>query len=201
MQPVRPALYNRGMSRYRKPHVLGVDDGAFHPGQSRPVPVIGVLMAGNDQVEAVVRTEFPRDGDQATEFLAGWIPQLHLYPSLQALLLGGITIAGLGIIDLAVLSRELARPVIAVTRKQPGAKKLEVALDAAGLAGRKQIARRGIRYQPGWEGVYLACAGIERDAAIQLLRPCCQKSRLPEPLRLAHLIGRALLDGESRGRA
>ncbi len=189
------------MPRYSKPHIFGIDDGAFTPGQSAPVPVIGVLMAGNDQVEAVARTGFPQDGDQATEFLEQWILHLRLYPSLQALLLGGITIAGLGVIDLVSLSRGLSRPVIAITRKQPSARKLEHALDAADLARRKTITRRGPRYQPGWEGVYLACAGIGREDAIQLLKPCCQKSRLPEPLRLAHLIGRALHDGESRGRA
>jgi hypothetical protein len=46
----------------------------------------------------------------------------------------------------------------------------------------------------------VAHAGIERDAAEELVRASLRKSRLPEPLRVAHLIARALVTGESRGR-
>ena len=50
------------------------------------------------------------------------------------------------------------------------------------------------------EGLYLAHAGTTRQAAERLVRASIAKSRLPEPLRVAHLIGQAIVLGETRGR-
>jgi endonuclease V-like protein UPF0215 family len=49
-------------------------------------------------------------------------------------------------------------------------------------------------------GLYVAAAGITEDDAALLMSSTLGKSRMPEPLRVAHLIGRALVSGESRGR-
>ena len=50
------------------------------------------------------------------------------------------------------------------------------------------------------EGLYLAHAGASRAEAERLVLSCLAKSRLPEPLRVAHLIGQAIVLRESRGR-
>jgi endonuclease V-like protein UPF0215 family len=50
------------------------------------------------------------------------------------------------------------------------------------------------------EGLYVAHAGIEAEDATRLLLGTLGKSRLPEALRVAHLVGRAVVMGESRGR-
>ena len=102
-----------------RPHVLGIDDGPFEKFASRPVPVVGVMMEGPDLVEAVVRTEFPVDGDGATRFLADWVSSLRCRPALQGIFLGGITIAGLGLVDVVELSERLALPVLVVNRRDP----------------------------------------------------------------------------------
>ena len=38
-------------------------------------------------------------------------------------------------------------------------------------------------------------------AAIRIVAATVRKAKIPEPLRIAHLIARAIVDGESRGRA
>jgi hypothetical protein len=48
--------------------------------------------------------------------------------------------------------------------------------------------------------VFVTLAGTSRDEAERILRAARGKSRLPEPLRLAHMIGAALVAGQSRGR-
>jgi hypothetical protein len=50
------------------------------------------------------------------------------------------------------------------------------------------------------DGLYLAAAGVERAVAMALVRAALAKSGVPEPLRVAHLIARALVRGESRDR-
>jgi hypothetical protein len=183
-----------------RPHLLGIDDAPFSKKQPGPVPIVGVIMEGPDQIEAVAIRSFPVDGDHATDFLAKWISELRTRPALQGVMLGGITIAGLGIIDLPVLADRLGVPVLAVTRNNPSDSELRSALDAAGLMERYPIVERSPRAYRVTDGLFLAHAGGKRTAAEELVRASLGKSRMPEPLRVAHLIGSALVLGESRGR-
>jgi endonuclease V-like protein UPF0215 family len=183
-----------------RPHVLGIDDGPFEKRQAAPVPIVGVMMEGADLVEAVAVTEFPVDGTAATDFLIDWIRGLRLHPTLQGIALGGITIAGLGVVDIERLSASIEVPILVVTRRDPANHRLHEAFYAAGLAERLEIVERAACAFEALPGLFLAHAGIERDAAAQLLRATLRKSKLPEPLRLAHLFAAALVHGQSRGR-
>ncbi len=188
------------MSPDVRPHLLGIDDGPVSKGSSDGVVVVGVVMEGGDLVEGVAMTRFPVDGENATGFLAEWIRSLRVRPALHGVLLGGITIAGLGVIDLVALAEAVEVPTIAVNRRNPSDHQLERALRAAGLEERLVIVDRSPpALRPGTR-VYLSCAGIEPDEAARLVRACTTKSDLPEPLRIAHLIARAATTGESRGR-
>ena len=60
---------------------------------------MGVVMEGADLVEGVAITRFPVDGDAVTEFLGRWVRDLRFHAGLQGIVLGGITIAGLGVVD------------------------------------------------------------------------------------------------------
>jgi endonuclease V-like protein UPF0215 family len=151
-------------------------------------------------IEAVALGEFPVDGEGATEYLAAWISGLRTRPMLQAVILGGITIAGLGVVDVTALSEQLALPVLVVTRHNPGASDLADALRAAGFPQRLEILARIPRAYGVGPGLYLAHARAPRVEAERLVLATLGKAHLPEPLRLAHLIGQAIVLGESRGR-
>jgi endonuclease V-like protein UPF0215 family len=184
----------------RRPHLLGLDDGAFDKHQAESVPLVGVIMEGADLVEGVVVTRFPVDGEGATEFLAGWIEDLRFRPGLQGLVLGGITLAGLGVVDVPALSQQLALPVIVVNRRDPSEHRLADALRAAGLPERIETVKHCPPPFRAPGGLFLACAGTNPEQAARLVEAARRKSDLPEPLRLAHLIARAVVTGESRGR-
>jgi len=119
---------------------------------------------------------------------------------LQAVILGGITIAGLDIIDVTALAERLGVAVLVVTRHNPARSELADALKAAGLTDRLSILERVPRAYGVGDGLYLAHAGVPRVEAERLLTAALGKSRLPEPLRVAHLIGQAIVLRESRGR-
>ena len=82
-----------------RPHLLGIDDGPFEKHTRADAPVVAVLMEGHDLVEGVAATRFPVDGEDATRFLAEWIRGLRFHAGLQGIVLGGISVAGLGIVD------------------------------------------------------------------------------------------------------
>jgi endonuclease V-like protein UPF0215 family len=188
------------MLKSQRPHVLGVDDGPFDKGVSQTVPIVGVTMEGSDLVEAVSVAEFPIDAEGVTDFLAGWIGQLRVKPALQGVLFGGITIAGLAVIDIHALSARLGVPVAIVNRREPSNGRLIEALQSAGLLNRRAILERAPIAQCINGRIYVASAGGDPAAAASLVRATLGKSDLPEPLRLAHLIARAIVTGESRGR-
>jgi endonuclease V-like protein UPF0215 family len=188
------------MPRTFRPHVLGVDDGPFDKRSSTTVPLVGVMMEGHDLVEAVAITEFPVDGDRVADFLADWIGELRFASALHAVVLSGVTIAGLAIVDIELLSRRLRLPVMIVNRHDPANERLNSALATAGLAERIPIVERTPQAWRLGPGLFVAHVGISRDEAQRILEACRGKSQLPEPLRLAHLIGGAVVSGESRGR-
>jgi endonuclease V-like protein UPF0215 family len=183
-----------------RPHVLGIDDGPFVVGASVDTPIVGVMTEGAHPVEAVAVTRFPIDGAAVTAFLAEWITGLRLHPALQAIVLGGVTIAGLAVIDLAALAAATALPVIAVSRRDPSGHRVAEALRAAGLEDRVALLARTPSSFATTTGLHLACAGATPEAAGALVAACLGKAAVPEPLRLAHLVARAVATGESRGR-
>jgi hypothetical protein len=183
-----------------RPHVLGVDDGPFDKGVSHSVPLVGVTMEGPDLVEAVSVNQFPVDGEDVTDFLADWIEPLRVKPALQGIFFAGITIAGLSVIDVHALSTRLGVPVVIVNRREPSNRALTRALESAGLVQRRAILERAPPAQCVNGRIYAASAGGDPAAAASLVLATLGKSDLPEPLRLAHLIARAIVTGESRGR-
>ncbi len=184
-----------------RPHLLGIDDGPFEKHQPDPVPIVAVMMEGADLVETVALGSFPVDGDDATGFLAAWIGGLRGLASAQGLLLGGITLAGLGVVDVPALARRLSKPVLVATRRPPSDDPLVQALRTAGLEERIPIVERSPRARRIADGLFLACAGCTEHEANELVAACLRKASFPEPLRVAHLVARALVLGESRGRA
>jgi uncharacterized protein len=183
-----------------RPHLLGVDDAPFDKRQAAPVPVVGVVMEGPDRVESVALSQFPVDGEDATGYLAEWIGGLRARATLQGVILGGITMAGLALVDVTALAERLELPVLVVTRRNPVGSDLADALRSAGLEHRLALLERVPRAFGVGEGLFLAHAGTSRTEAERLVRSCLAKSRLPEPLRVAHLIGQAIVLRESRGR-
>ena len=157
-------------------------------------------MEGADLVESVATTHFPVDGDDATGFLSAWIAGLRCRPALQGVLLGGITIAGLGVVDIREMAERLRLPTLVVNRRDPAAHRLADALRAAGLADRLAQVERTPPAIPAGDHLFVAAAGVDPGTALGWVDASRGKSELPEPLRLAHLIARGVTTGESRGR-
>ncbi len=189
------------MSLPARPHVLGVDDGPFEKYRTDGrAPIVGVMMEGHDLVEAIAVTDFPVDGDGVTEFLSDWIRARRFAPALHGVLFGGITLAGLAVLDPTALARALGTPVVVVNRKDRSDEPLRGALLTAGFPDRAALlaAAPPSIALPG--GLRASIAGGAPELAAELIARTRAKSDLPEPLRLAHLFAHALVRGESRGR-
>jgi endonuclease V-like protein UPF0215 family len=183
-----------------RPRLLGVDDGPFRKGVDAKAPLVAALVEGGDRLEGVAIRDFPVDGDDVTAFLAAWIRGLRFHPAAHGLVLGGVTIAGLAVVDLTALADALGLPVLAVSRRDPSGHRVASALAAAGLAARIPLLERTPAPWRVDTGLFAAVAGAPRERAEALLLASRGKSALPEALRVAHLIAAAVARGSSRGR-
>ena len=181
-------------------YVIGIDDAPFLRGHRGDVPVIGAIYNGA-RLEGVLRGKVRRDGANATPQLVAMISGSRFAPSLQAVLLQGVTLAGFNVVDLPGLSRRLQLPVVAVSRRQPDFAKIRRALlESVPGGARKWRLIEQLEPPRRHRDVYLQPVNLDWPSATALVDRFAINSNLPEPLRTAHLIAGAIVQGESRHR-
>lgn len=183
----------------RVPKVLGFDDGPWDAATDR-VPVCGVVCAGT-RFDGMVWGSTGSAGEEVTPALVTLLAASKFAGQVQVVLTDGITMGGLGLVDLPGLARALAVPAIAVMRRPPDRDRFAASL------------RRYDDFEARWalvdgagpvherSGFVFQCAGVEVETAARLLAAVTDTGKVPEPLRLAHLVASAVATGQSGRRA
>ena len=181
--------------------VVGFDDAPFSREHRGDVAVVGVVMTGA-RVDGVLRSHIRRDGVNATRQLAAAISGGRFADQVQAVLLQGIALGGFNVVDIHALAADLGLPVLVVARRQPDLEAVRAALLERVPGGRRKwrvLRRAGLMEPCG--AVWVQRAGLSRPEAEGLLATFTLHGKVPEPLRVAHLVAGAWGRGESRGRA
>ncbi len=184
----------------RLANVLGIDDAPHQRGRGR-VPIVGVVTA-RLRMDGLVVGHVQRDGRNATDQIARLLLDSPFERHVQVVLLQGITFAGFNVVDLPRLHEAVERPVVAVVRRPPDLGRIQRALSSSVPGGRRKwtlLQRAGPLERHG--SVLVQRVGLSRDEVAHLLAATTGHGKLPEPLRLAHLIAGALVTGRSHGGA
>lgn len=190
--------------------IIGFDDAPFEPhSRGARVPVVGVVMRAGDYVEAVLKDEVTVDGRDANEVLENMLLNSRYLPQLKGILLDGIAFGGFNVIDIFRLSERTGIPVVSLTRDEPDMDSIFSALETHFEDGRERadIVRKGelvqFNFTSDREDMVLwgKFAGTDFPGALEIVKLTINRGAMPEPLRVAHMIGSALVKGESRGRA
>jgi len=181
-------------------NAIGVDDAPHTRGSGR-VLIVGVVTS-RTRVDGIVVGHVRRDGRNATQRIAELVSESPFTDHAQVVLLQGITFGGFNVVDLPGLHEMIGRPVIAVVRRRPNLKRIRAALLDQVPGGRRkwELVQRAGPVEPVG-GVFVHRAGLSPEEAGRLLASTTQHGKLPEPLRIAHLIAGALATGRSRGGA
>jgi endonuclease V-like protein UPF0215 family len=184
----------------KRPRVVGFDDAPFHRRVGSPVPISGVVTSAT-RFEGMLYGRARVDGRDATEVIAGMLARSKFAPQVHAVLTDGLTMGGLNVIDLAALHEAAGVPCIAVMRRRPDLARFEATLHkkADGDERWAIVQRAGPIYEQG--GFVFQCVGTAPEHAAGLLGRVTDRGKVPEPLRLAHLISSAVQLGESGRRA
>jgi uncharacterized protein len=108
---------------------------------------------------------------------------------LQAVLLEGIALAGFNVVDINGLSRRVGLPVLVVVKHEPDVATVRETLlnrVPGGAAKWALIAKAGALEETA--GLWVQRAGLTLPEADALIRATAIHGRLPEPLRIAHMI-------------
>jgi endonuclease V-like protein UPF0215 family len=182
-------------------NVVGFDDGPL--ARDRPgarVRVVGAVCA-RTRLDGVISGHVRKDGRDATARLAALIQSSPFDRHIRAVLLDGVTLGGFNVVDIHALSDEIDRPVLAIARRLPRFELIRAALSKLPDNDRRWAAiERAGRPEP-LAGVYVQRAGLTLEAAGQLLAATTLHGKIPEPIRLAHLIAGGVVTGTSHGRA
>lgn len=176
--------------------IVGVDDGPFSRQSEGDVLVVGAIYRGGEYLDGMVTTRVRRDGRNATDRLIEMIGGSRYAPQLHAVMLDGIALGGFNVVDINRLAGALELPVLVVIRRRPDMDSVRRAVTQLPGGDRKWrlIESAGAVEQIG--ELFVQRAGLDRTEAEMLLRLACTRSKLPEPLRAAHIIAGAVVTGE-----
>jgi hypothetical protein len=182
-------------------HVIGLDDAPFQ--REHRGDVLVVATAYSDLcLQGVLSARVRRDGRNATSVTASLIASSRFAAHTQAVFLQGIALAGFNVVDIHELHEVLGIPVVVVARRAPDMDAIRAALltRVRGGARKWALIERAGPMEPV-AGVFVQRAGISLAEAAALIERFAVNGRIPEPLRVAHLIAGGVTDGHSRGRA
>ena len=174
--------------------VLGIDDGKFKPYSKEQVLVAGVVFRGGYWLDGVMSTQIRVDAFDATAKISIMIKSSPHYKQLRVIMLNGITFAGFNIVDMKELDEKTGLPVIAVVSKKPDLNRVHAALQNLALSEErwKAITNAGdifpVITRVGKQPIYVEAVGISKELVIEILRLTSTRSKIPEPLRVAHMV-------------
>ena len=176
--------------------VIGFDDAPFLRDSGASVAIAGVVCAGT-RFEGMVWGYVEADGWDATDVILKLLLGRKFLPQLHMVLLDGIAFGGFNVIDLSKLSEGLKLPCVAVMRRMPNLIAVEQAIHRLPEPDRRlQVLHNAgtiHAYPPFFFQVCGACPKVTYSV-LERLTDC---GKVPEALRLAHLIGAAVVKGES----
>ncbi|MEM1951070.1 MAG: DUF99 family protein [Candidatus Nitrosocaldus sp.] len=178
---------------------LGVAESFRRSSSSSRAVLAGVVMRSDLVVDGVAYSNTTVKGDDATDAV------IRLYRALNrndinVIMLGGVVISMYNIIDLDRLYSTLSLPIVGVTfeeskgleehiRRVFQGEEAEMKLEAYKRLG----ARSKVMLKTGHH-VYVRCAGTNIRVAKRVLNKFLLQGSVPEPIKVARLLARAMLN-------
>ncbi len=183
----------------RSIRVLGFDDAPFLR-SDRTVNFCGVVCS-DTRFEGMLWGEIDRDGFNATNVLADTILSSKFYRQINVILLDGVTMGGFNVINMRELFKKTGVTCVSVMRKYPDIEKMRSAISNLKNPDEKwnSIEDAGVIHNIA--PFFFQVIGEDPEVAAELLKRLTDTGNVPEPLRIAHMIGAAVKTGQSGNRA
>jgi endonuclease V-like protein UPF0215 family len=184
----------------RLSNIIGIDDAPFLRDHQGDLPIVGAVYAGL-RFDGVIIGHIQKDGFDAAHRIVAMVSQSRFAQHAGLIMLQGITLGGFNVVDVHAVHQGLNLPVLVVARHRPDLPAFEAALRGGNIpqGERKwQVIQRLGPMEPMGK-VYVQRRGLSREQTAATIRRFTLHSHIPEPIRSAHLIAGALVNGQSRG--
>jgi endonuclease V-like protein UPF0215 family len=185
----------------QKTPLIGFDDGQFNIRKPNcPVPIVGAVMKGASYLEGVLQDYMLVDADHSQGITQTMLRMLQDSPHLgqiRAILTPGITFAGFSILDIEEIYKRLEIPVIVVVPRYPDFSRIRKALFDHFPDGEQRwslIKQAGEPKLDSSSGLFIQHIGCTFNISVQIIQLTAVHGKMPEPLRVAHLIASGLTD-------
>ncbi len=180
----------------REIRIFGVDDARFERGRDEWTRLVGVVYRGGEWMEGCIQIPIRVDGNDVTSQLAKMVKTSTHYEQLRVIMTRDTIFGGVNVLDLQGLFKATKLPVIAVSDSRPEMRRVKKALKQFDKnAWEEKLNRlsnsgpiREIESYPGRAPVYIQWKGITFKLAVEIVQKTATRSRIPEPIRVAHLI-------------
>lgn len=176
--------------------VVGFDDAPFIRGSKENVHLAGIICA-QTRFEGMVWGQIQQDGFDSTDTICNLLIGGKFLPQLHIVLLDGIGFGGLNFVNLPELCARLQIPCVAVMRSKPDLTAMLEPINRLPYPEKRLelLRNAGTIYEyPPF--VFQVC-GEHPSVTASVLQRLTDCGKVPEALRLAHLIGAAVIKGES----
>ncbi len=169
--------------------VVGIDDGFFERGKDRRAPLVLTVMKSS-VIEGFRFGWVTVDGDDATDSILDILPDTS---QISAVFLSGTIFGGTNVVDLEELYEAVKKPIVAVVEDPPEEGKILKSLSTHGTPSSVERYRRNPSMRPleTRRGIlYVSFVGLTMGECKRLVEAYQFAGKLPEPLRISHLLGR-----------
>ncbi|MBA4368854.1 MAG: DUF99 domain-containing protein [Desulfobacterium sp.] len=180
--------------------VIGFDDAPFQKRRNSAIYITGAVCAGT-VFEGMLWGKVQKDGSDATDVLSGMVTSSKFHEQIHMVLTDGLAFGGFNLIDLPELASQLDRPCVAVMRKPPDIPAIQKALRHFDDCPHRLelLEKAGPVHQT--DNFCFQVIGEHPDITAEALKRISNQGNVPEALRIAHLIGSAVVSGQSGRRA
>jgi len=175
--------------------VVGFDDSF----KGNLAYIVGCVTC-RDYVEGFLIDEIEVDGWDVSEKIVRLIEDSRFFRQIRCILLSGITFAGFNIADLDYIYEQLKIPIIIVLRKYPNFEKIRRALKNLDKPELRMKLIKKAGTVKDVKKILVQNYACDLDFVERILKLTIRRGKIPEPLRIAHLVASALIYKESKRR-
>ncbi|MEM7818183.1 MAG: DUF99 family protein [Candidatus Aenigmatarchaeota archaeon] len=177
--------------------LLGIDDSHFNRNEKFSY-LVGCVVRQNSIIEGFLIERIEIDGLDSTEKIIKIIKNKRFYQQIKAVFLAGITFAGFNVADIKKIFEETKKPIIVLMKEYPNFNAIENALKRYFLdwEERLKIIRNAGEIKK-IDNFFVQLKGIDEKEAEELIKISRKNSKIPEALRIAHMVASAISLGYS----
>ena len=174
---------------------MGVDDGPYIRG-SEYTGIIMTIWRLDGYLDGVLASRITTDGDDSAAVIGDALVGSRFRDQVRCIISDGGCLGGFNVLDMDQLNGITSLPVITASDEGPDPASFEKALMASGLD--REIRLRAIGAHPPFaldlpDGIcYVRSCGLTDSEAGSVVRRCILRGRMPEPVRIAHMIASSM---------